>query len=329
MTPRFNSVYGLHIQQFIELKRKLGFKFVGNVKLLLAIDTMATNSGQISPGITKEFADQWVQKRLHEGARNQYKRTTCLAQFSSYLCSIGIQSYVPKLPPVGRSTFIPHIYSPTEINALFVASDQLKMPHSGMTCCLISFPLLIRTLYSTGIRIGEAIDLTDDDVNLNENYLRIRDSKNGKERIVPISGTLAENCRRYLSYRERVPLKKKTPAYFFTKLDGNQLRPASVGTWFRKCLGMADIPYIGRYQGPRVHDLRHTFAVTSLANMAEAGVDLYVSLPILSTYLGHQSIEATNHYVRLTKHIYPDLIKDTNVICQDVFPKYQSHDEDN
>ncbi|OIQ71160.1 hypothetical protein GALL_472220 [mine drainage metagenome] len=63
--------------------------------------------------------------------------------------------------------------------------------------------------------------------------------------------------------------------------------------------------------------------------MAEAGVDLYVSLPILSTYLGHQSIEATNHYVRLTKHIYPDLIKDTSVICQDVFPKYQSHDEDN
>jgi hypothetical protein len=86
MVPHFNSVYGLHMQQFIELKRKLGFKFVANVKLLLAIDAMALNSGQTSPGITKEFADQWVQKRPHESARNQYSRTTCVAQFSSYLC---------------------------------------------------------------------------------------------------------------------------------------------------------------------------------------------------------------------------------------------------
>jgi integrase/recombinase XerD len=328
MVSHFNSVYGLHMQQFIELKRKLGFKFEKNAKLLLAIDIMAIHSQQLSPGITKDFADQWVKKRLHENPRNQYSRATCLAQFSSYLCSIGIRSYVPKLPPVGRSTFIPHIYSPEEINALFAASDGLRLSAGCLNCSLISFPLLIRTLYSTGIRIGEAIVLKDEDLNLDENYLRIRDSKNGKERIVPISETLAENCRQYLSYREKIPLKKKS-AYFFTKLDGLQLHPATVGTWLRKCLSIAGIPYIGRYQGPRLHDLRHTFAVTSLANMADAGVDLYVSLPILSTYLGHQSIEATNHYVRLTRHIYPDLIKDVNLICQDVFPKYQSHDETN
>jgi integrase/recombinase XerD len=82
------------------------------------------------------------------------------------------------------------------------------------------------------------------------------------------------------------------------------------------------------YQGPRVHDLRHTFAVTSLANMAESGIDLYVSLPVLSTYLGHQSLESTNQYVRLTKHIYPHLINDVNLICQDVFPKYRNHETD-
>lgn len=78
---------------------------------------------------------------------------------------------------------------------------------------------------------------------------------------------------------------------------------------FKECLDYAGIPH-GTTQSPRLHDLRHTFAVTSLANMAESGIDLYVSLPILSNYLGHGSLKATNHYVRLTVAMYPYLIKE-------------------
>ena len=76
----------------------------------------------------------------------------------------------------------------------------------------------------------------------------------------------------------------------------------------------------------RLHDLRHTFAVTSLAHMAESGIDLYASLPILSNYLGHQSLGATNHYVRLTSNMYPDLITDVNTVCLDVFPKFKNYE---
>ena len=71
----------------------------------------------------------------------------------------------------------------------------------------------------------------------------------------------------------------------------------------------------------RLHDVRHTFAVHALATMAEAGIDLYCSLPVLSTYLGHQSVKATNSYVRLTADMYPELIKKIDVICFNVFPK--------
>jgi integrase/recombinase XerD len=313
MTKNYSSVYGSHMQQFIAMKRKLGFKFVRDAKLLFSIDFFATETNQISEGITKEFADLWVKKSPKH--------------FSSFLCGLGIQSHIPKLPPPPKTTFIPHIYSPTEVNALFEASNQLRLPKPCMSCSLICFPILIRTLYSTGVRIGEALALKDEDVNLVENYLRVRDSKNSKERIVPISETLAEACRHYKSYRNKVP-KKRLFEYFFVKLDGTLPSPATVGVWFRRCLSQAGIPYIGMYQGPRVHDLRHTFAVTSLANMAESGIDLYVSLPVLSTYLGHQSLESTNQYVRLTKHIYPHLINDVNLICQDVFPKYRNHETD-
>jgi integrase/recombinase XerD len=327
MTENYRSIYGSHIQQFIAMKRKLGFKFVRDAKLLFAIDAFATETNQISEGITKEFAELWVKKTANESSRNHYSRSIGLKHFSSFLCGLGFQSYIPKLPPPPKTTFIPHIYSPTEINALFEAADQLRLPKPCMSCSLICFPLLIRILYSTGVRIGEALALKDEDVNLAENYLRVRDSKNGKERIVPISETLAEACRHYKSYRNRIP-QKRLLAHFFVKLDGTRPSPATVGVWFRRCLSKAGIPYIGMYQGPRVHDLRHTFAVTSLANMAESGIDLYVSLPVLSTYLGHQSLESTNQYVRLTKHIYPHLINDVNLICQDVFPKYRNHETD-
>lgn len=84
----------------------------------------------------------------------------------------------------------------------------------------------------------------------------------------------------------------------------------------------------GAGRRPRVHDLRHTYAVTALASMADTGIDLYVSLPILSNYLGHQSLEATNYYVRLTANMFPGLLKDVDLFCLNVFPKFQN-DETN
>ena len=96
-----------------------------------------------------------------------------------------------------------------------------------------------------------------------------------------------------------------------------------VRKWFKKILGIAGISL--HDQGPRLHDLRHTFSVHSLAMMAEAGIDLYCSLPTLSTYLGHQSLEATNAYVRLTAEMYPGLLKDVDLICLNVFPNNEYH----
>lgn len=193
-----------------------------------------------------------------------------------------------------------------------------------MNSCLICMPALIRLLYSTGVRIGEALALKDEDVNLEENYLRVKDSKNGKERIIPISTSLVSVCKEYRNYRDHLPIKD-SPGNFFISANGNKCGQG-VGSWFKKCLSEAGIHYTGRNHGPRVHDLRHTFAVTSLASMAEAGVDLYASLPILSNYLGHGSIGATNHYVRLTANMYPDLIKEVNMTCLNVFPKYRNYE---
>jgi integrase len=321
------SIYELHIKQFIEMKKTLGFKFQTGAIVLNQIDTLAAGRMEVSSGITKEFAEVWGKKKYYESDSYRYSRICCLAQFSSYLCDLGIQSFIPKLPPFPKSTFIPYIYSQKEIEALFRASDELRLSNLQMDSCIFCMPALIRLLYCTGMRLGEALAMKMEDVNLDESYLRVRDSKNGKQRIIPISDSLTSVCKEYAKYRNHLPLGKRKSGYFFIKLDGSKCG-YSVGKWFKKCLIRAAIPYIGRWQGPRIHDLRHTFAVTSLANMAESGIDLYASLPILSSYLGHQSLKATDHYVRLTANMFPDLIKNVDMICLDVFPKFRNYEAD-
>jgi site-specific recombinase XerD len=182
-------------------------------------------------------------------------------------------------------------------------------------------------LYATGIRINEALSLQDEDVNLENNYLVIRDSKNGKERLISISESLSSVCKEYVKYRDRMPIQR-TNTNFFISLNGSKCKSGVVYEWFRKILSGAGISYKGGHQGPRIHDLRHTFAVHSLAAMAENGIDLYCALPYLSTYLGHQSIRATNGYVRLTAEMYPDLLKDVDRVCLNVFPKIEFHETD-
>lgn len=328
MNKEYYSIYGPYLEQYIDMKRKLGFKYSTGAVILSQIDALAYDKTETSLGITKEFASEWSKRRAHESAGHQYTRIRHLAHFSSYLCDIGIRSYIPKVPPAPKHRFIPHIYSQKELTAIFKAVDGLRIEMVHKKTPLLCMPAIIRLLYCTGIRVGEALALKDEDVNLEEAYLKIRDSKNGKERIIPISTSMVNVCKTFKTYRNQLNLCKKKSSYFFINLEGEKCSWLSVSNWFKRAIEIAKIPHHGGKHGPRLHDLRHTFAVTSLASMAESGLDLYVSLPILSNYLGHQSLESTEHYVRLTANRYPDLIKDVNLICLNVFPKF-NNDEAN
>jgi len=187
-------------------------------------------------------------------------------------------------------------------------------------------PAIIRLLFGTGLRIGEALALTHNDVNLTDNFLVVRDSKNGKQRIIPISESLAAVCRDYVHHRNALPVLKVDNGFFFVSLNGSPCSSDAVYRRFRDVLKIAGIPFTGNHHGPRVHDLRHTFAVTSMAQIAESGIDLYSTLPILSTFLGHQSLSATDTYVRLTAEMYPGLLKDIDRVCLNVFPEIKSYD---
>lgn len=328
MNNNYKSIYGLYIKQFIDLKIKLGRTYRSFSSIFNQLDTAAYQSNETSPGITKAFAQQWSEHLPNEGIFYRYRRVRLLAQFSSYLCDLGIKSHIPKLPPNPQTTFIPYIYTQEEMASLFKVCDELRLKVAATNSCTICFPALIRLLYATGLRISEALMLKNEDVNLKEDYLVVKDNKNKRERLIPISESLADVLREYVLYRDRDQLRKARTGYFFVKHNGEKFTAAIVNIKFKECLKKVGIPYIGKGQGPRVHDLRHTFAVNAFATMAEAGIDLYASLPILSNYLGHQTIDSTNHYVRLTSNMYPNLLKNIDTVCFDVFPKFKNYEAD-
>ena len=321
---KFQGIYAMLLDQYIEFKRSLGYKFISPESTYRLFDQFTIENGESEFGITKELANKWAKKRPNESDNTRYKRVMYLIQFASFLNDLGYKSYIPKLPIKYKSTFTPYIFSRPHIKAIFAASDQLKMgPYMDST--INAIPAILRMLYGTGIRIGEAVSLKVKDVNLADQYLVIKNSKNGKERMTPLSNSLSEVCKQY---RASLHIIENQEDNFFVKRNGYRCRAKTVYEWFRKVLWKAGIHHGGKGQGPRLHDLRHTFSVHTMAEMAKSGLDLYYTLPILSEYLGHQSLEATEKYVRLTSEMYPDLLSDINNICPYAFPEVEKHESD-
>jgi site-specific recombinase XerD len=170
----------------------------------------------------------------------------------------------------------------------------------------------------------------DKDMNLEQKVFILRDTKNGKERLLPFTESLCNVLIQYCACRNRLNPNRVKP-YFFITARGRKCNSAQIYKVFRHILKEAQIPFKGSHSGPNVHQLRHTFAVRSLLQMVRDGMDMYCSLPILSTYLGHQSIEATSNYVRLTTEIYPELTHNAQDLLINVFPclKNESDHENN
>jgi integrase/recombinase XerD len=316
---RFQGIYAPHIAEYLKLKRNLGFKLRDAEYVFAMFDRLTVERSEASIGITKEFSDVWCKKRPNEADGTKYNRVSILSLFARFLCDMGYPSYIPEVPRF-KTSFVPYIFSKEEVAAIFSSCDRFlpgRIPHNAAYTMM---PALFRLLYSTGLRLGEALALEGKDVNLTEKHVTVRQSKNGTERLVPISDSMADAC---LQYIDRKMLRKNSSVcnLFFVKNDNTPCSQHTASTTFRKILWKAGIPYKGKGIGPRLHDLRHTFACHALVAMTELGLDLHCTLPILSTYLGHRTLESTDKYVRLTSEMYPDLLNKENKICAYVFPE--------
>ena len=183
-------------------------------------------------------------------------------------------------------------------------------------------PCLFRLLYSTGMRISEALNIKNGDVNFQSDLIFLTKTKNGKERIIPMNPELKVVLSQYMKYRDMMPVKGicKPERHLFVSGIGKPFTATTPYTFFKKILRQCGIAHKGKNQGPRVHDLRHTFAVHTLQKMATEGVDLYAGLPVLSVLLGHASVRETEWYLRLTREFYPEVIDIISSTTGGIFP---------
>jgi integrase len=183
--------------------------------------------------------------------------------------------------------------------------------------------MALRLIYGCALRVSEAAHLEIRDVDLDDGALMIRATKFNKSRVVPMADGLGRRCRQYADDL----LEGKPKDYPF--LPSHKGRFYDIGTiygFFRQALHKAQIPHTGK--GPRIHDLRHSAVCRCLANWVRGGKDITNALPYLSAYLGHEDLRGTQHYLRLTAEMYPDILDEMERNSSWMIPEVTGYEAD-
>jgi integrase/recombinase XerD len=280
-----------HLTDYLTVRRALGFKLVGEGQLLAEFVACANTAGQRT--ITTQFALQWA-RRPTSGSRNYLsRRLRAVRGFARYLHALDPACEIPpiELLPASKHRPAPYLYRDEEIVALMAAAGALRPPLRAAT-----FRTLIGLLACTGLRIGEAIGLDRGDFDPANQLVTVRDSKFGKSREVLLHPSAVRALDEYGEIRDRLCPHPKERSFFITT-RGTRLCHPTIYQPFRALLHQAGI----RHQSPprrvRIHDLRHSFAVTTLLGWHRDGGDVASRMPLLSTYMGHVDPAATYWYL--------------------------------
>ncbi|MBB3011273.1 tyrosine-type recombinase/integrase [Cupriavidus alkaliphilus] len=292
------------VAKFLRFRRAMGAQYVrGEFVLNVFVRFVAEQWGWRSNVALDEAIERWLsriagRKPVTVGLEFGVVRQLCL-----YRRREDPSGYVPEhaLAPVKESHYVPYIFSRDEVIRML----QVASTHHGRWIWAPMLHTLMLVLYCTGLRLGEAVRLRMDDVDLRHGTFLIPHSK-GRSRVVPFRPDLARELRQYLHARhellERLGVSEP-PRALFIRLDGTPLTVKSVSEVLRRLLRQLSIkPLTGRI-GARPYEFRHAFAVHRLTAWAEAGVDMHAKLPWLSAYLGHQDVLGTEVYLKATPQL--------------------------
>jgi len=316
--PMFRSRLGTLMEEFLAEKRTLGYKYRTGEVLLRNLDRFLAEHGLSSAVLPRPLAEGWAKRGANEWATSHAHRITLIRQFAAFLHRRGIEAHLPA-PAMTRNDdagFAPFIFTRAQMRALFDAVDRIPpCPQAPGREHLL--PFLFRLLYCCGFRAGEALRLELRDVDTERGILLVRQGKFGYDRLVPLSESMRRRLTAYRMVRPAVP----PCAYLFPSRHGNAYCHRMLYQIFRRLLFACGIGHGGRRKGPRLHDLRHTFAVHRLELWYRQGGNLMDQLPVLSVYLGHKSLAGTQRYLRITPALFPDITDRMNAFCGPLIPR--------
>lgn len=302
---KYKSIFKNELYSFIEYKKSLGYKY-NSITLINKFDVFCFNKNLNSKIISQDLYEEWIAKKDNESNNMCLRKYCFIKNFTRYLIMNDYENiyYNDEYRIKDNSKFIPHIFNEDEINLIFkeLKTWNIKTYDSNDKH---NFIFLFTILYCCGLRISEALNIKFEDINIKNKTLRILDSKNFKSRIIPVSNQLNIQMEKFIKSNS---ISKGQ--YLFQNKNGDKYNYNKIWDIWKKILNNCNFDTdTNKY---RIHDLRHHFAINCLNQLETRGYDIYVSLPLVSKYLGHSSIKETEYYLRLTKNYRDKIIKQTD-----------------
>ena len=286
----------LQLDRYLAVRRRLGYDLTTSERILRRFTRFA--DAEHAAHIDTSLFLRWHATLGNANAMTRSARLTAVRLFAQWLSSFD-PAHVP--PPRGllpntvkRSR--PYIYSDAEITSIVAAARDLPSIYGlrGLTCST-----LFALIAVTGLRVSEALALDVDDLDVNNGVLRVRRGKNGKERLLPLDPSTVERLIDYKIKRDRLIGRPVMPLFVTDKVT--RLTDCTARYNFAQIsqqIGLrSDQHYYRHGRGPRIHDLRHTFAVRTMVDWYRNGKDPAREMIRLTTYLGHSSPSGTYWYL--------------------------------
>jgi len=283
-----NSLYKA-VKDYIEMRRALGYKMARTAVLLPQFVKFLRQQG--SSVITIPLALQWAQNNRQAQPAEWAQRLTIVRCFARHWSATDPRTQIPpwSLLPHRPKRARPYLYSDEEVHRLLEAARGLGGLRGLTYYCFFGL------LCVTGMRLGEALNLRPENVDLLAGVLTVRGAKFGKSRLVPIHASTQRVFSEYVRFRDRT--FNRQLFYFFVSKRGNRLDGGEVHRTFYKLSRQIGLRGPTDSHGPRLHDFRHRLAVRTLVQWYRSGRDVERRLPVLSTFLGHAHVSDTYWYL--------------------------------
>ena len=303
----FGSGLSESLRNYLAIRRALGRRFASEENILRRWDDLLQREFRPAREVCSEMFHRWAQSMPHLTANVRRNHLRVVRNFLLFHARNHPKTYLPDLAtfPKPCPYQSPRLVSPAEMARVLATANQLPASHANpLRAQTIHLALVL--LFCCGLRRGELLRLRLRHFDATENVLRIEETKFHKSRLVPLSDSVARELRSFVELRR----SSRLPVHPDSSIIWSNRRPAPAdvycaqglaSNWHFLCLAASVLD--GRGRPPRLHDLRHSFAVAALHRWYQQGLEVQSKLPHLATYLGHVSPVSTHHYLHLT----PDL----------------------
>lgn len=200
----YSSVLAPYMRHLLDVKASSGISAHRTKWILKEFDDFANSEKLSDTHITEEFIKKWRTTRTSDCDRTLYAKYSVWSQLTRTMSRCECECFIPRLPKQPKPDFTPYIFTPGQMSAIFAAADSCRLYDIRMGTALISIPTILRLLYSTGMRVSEALSVRNKDMHLDDHYIHLRKTKNGSERIVPVGESLEIVLRQCMGYRDRI-----------------------------------------------------------------------------------------------------------------------------